>query len=266
MNAVTLESVCFSYPKARARALDSVSLQIPQGSFFALLGENGAGKTTLMRLVCGRLLPTSGKIFFEDSLQRNGLADLKKFGTLIENPGDYPRLTVKEYLAFFGKLYSVDNVESRIVEVLEKLEFDFNLNSKVSTLSLGNRQKLQIARAVLHSPKVLLLDEPAANLDPMARESLWKALSCWRARENGTLIVCSHILPELDKFATHYAILKKGCVAMQGEVEPNSGYSVLQLENADVDRATQLLRNAGISLRVGEESLLTSLYKKAMKP
>lgn len=268
MNVVKLETVCFHYGNAKEgkEALHDVSLAIPQGSFFALLGENGAGKTTLMRLICGRLQPSSGKISLDRALAKNGLADLSKFGMLIENPGDYPRLTVAEYLDFFAKLYGVQNADSRIRSVLENLDFCFDLNMRVGSLSLGNRQKLQIARSILHNPKILLLDEPAANLDPIARESLWKALAKWRKEEKGTLIVCSHILPELDRYATHYAILKQGNVALQGNVETPTEPSVsLKISSVDLDRAEAVLNQAGIFVKKGGESLLTELYKKAVK-
>lgn len=264
MDAVALDSVCFRYAKAKEDALKNISLQIPRGSFFALLGENGAGKTTLMRLVCGRLLCSSGVLNYASDLQKNDQADLSQFGTLIENPGDYPRLTVLEYLEFFGKLYGVKNLGNRIREVLQGLDFQFDLNLKVGALSLGNRQKLQVARAVLHSPKILLLDEPAANLDPVARESLWNSLSRFRKEQNATLVVSSHILPELDKYATHYAVLKKGCIAMQGSVGYVADSSTLQIAKNDMDRAVALLKNAGIECKMPDESRLTTLYKKAM--
>lgn len=264
MFAVALDSVDFVYPKAKKPSLKNVSLQIPEGSFFALLGENGAGKTTLMRLVCGRLQAGSGKVQIAENLQKDGALDLKKVGALIENPGDYPRLTVEEYLMFFGKLYEVGNLQERIHEVLDKLNFEMDLDMRVGALSLGNRQKLQIARSILHTPKILLLDEPAANLDPVAREALWKALSRYREETNCTLVVSSHILPELDLYATNFAILKKGEVALQGDIPKADKLMPVQIAQKDYERALDVLKNAGISVS-SRESHLTTLYKQAMQ-
>ncbi len=264
MFAVALDFVDFVYPKAKKPSLKNISLQIPEGSFFALLGENGAGKTTLMRLVCGRLQATSGNVEIAESLRCGRSVDLKKIGALIENPGDYPRLTVEEYLTFFGKLYEVGNLRNRIHEVLDKLNFEMDLGMRVGSLSLGNRQKLQIARAVLHSPKILLLDEPAANLDPVAREALWMALSRYREETNCTLVVSSHILPELDLYATNFAILKKGEVALQGEIPKADKLMPVRIAQKDYERALDALKNAGIEVSSGE-SHLTTLYKRAMQ-
>lgn len=220
---VKLESVTFRYPKSGAEALSRVSLQIPKGSFFALLGPNGAGKTTLMRLLCGRLG------HFEGTVSIDGIPGFLKaadFGILLENPGVYPKLSIEEYLSYFAGFYGMGEgacmrggeARARVENFAARLDLPA-LTSRMSTLSLGNRQKVQILRALVHSPKILILDEPVANLDPSAREAVWKLIAEWREREGGTAIVCSHILAEMESEATDYAIIDRGRVLKSGKVE-----------------------------------------------
>ena len=213
-----LEGVSFRYPKSQALALDAVTLAIPRGSFFALLGPNGAGKTTMLRLACGRLPDFKGVLAVaKDCRSPAGVLDPRCYGVLLENPGTYPRLAVGEYLHYFAGFYGVEKpvVEKRGREILDKLNGP-SWDMKLSTLSLGNRQKLQIARALIHNPKVLILDEPVANLDPESREMVWEYIGAWRKNTGGTAIVCSHILAEMETEATDYAIIDKGRILRSG--------------------------------------------------
>jgi ABC-2 type transport system ATP-binding protein len=213
-----LEGVSFRYPKSQTLALDSVTLAIPRGSFFALLGPNGAGKTTLLRLACGRFSDFAGSLTVaEDCRNPAGFLDSRCYGVLLENPGAYPRLTVGEYLHYFAGFYGLEKqtAENRGREILDKLNGP-SWDVKLSTLSLGNRQKLQIARALIHNPKVLILDEPVANLDPESREMVWQYIGGWRKTTGGTAIVCSHILAEMEAEATDYAIIDKGRILRSG--------------------------------------------------
>lgn len=258
MPGISLEAVSFRYPKAKALALSDVTLEIPEGSFFALLGPNGAGKTTLLRILCGRLLPTSGKVVCE-----GGAAD---FGVLLENPGAYDRLSVFEYLEFFGALYGVKQARARAADLLGAFDFSEGGEARVGTLSLGNRQKLQMARALLHRPRTLLLDEPASNMDPVSRAELWRALLAWMKQEGGTLLVCSHILSELETLATHFAVLKRGEVFRTGKVPQTAGEAFLGVPLAEALRARQVLGAAGIEARPcsgAGDSFLKAVYDEA---
>lgn len=215
-----LEGVSFRYPKSQVLALDAVTLAIPRGSFFALLGPNGAGKTTMLRLACGRLPDFTGVLAVaEDCRSSVGVLDSRCYGVLLENPGTYPRLTVGEYLHYFAGFYGVEKqtIENRGREILDKLNGP-SWDMKLSALSLGNRQKLQIARALIHNPKVLILDEPVANLDPESREMVWEYIGVWRKTTGGTAIVCSHILAEMETEATDYAIIDKGRILRSGSL------------------------------------------------
>lgn len=269
MTAICLENVSFSYPGASTVALSHVNLQIPEGSFFALLGPNGAGKTTLLRLLCGRFSKYSGHIDIAPPFRgEGGFLNPKSYGVLLENPGIYPKLSIEEYLAYFAGFYgcNLDLVKS-ISHMLELPD----LSTKMSSLSLGNRQKVQILRAMAHSPKLLILDEPVANLDPAARESVWNMISEWRKKEGGTAIVCSHILAEMEQEATDYAIvnhgqiLKTGAVSSADEpIQDGENFSLSFDQGVSLKQIQQALDVAGLpscSIKIADSSL-ADLYKK----
>lgn len=257
---VQLEKVSFRYPKSKSDALFQVSLEIPQGSFFALLGPNGAGKTTLLRLLCGRMRHFEGSIKIDKELRNDaGFLDSKKYGVLLENPGIYPKLTIEEYLHFFTGFYGLGegawleggSVYNRCMSFAERLDMP-PLDTRMDALSLGNRQKVQIVRALLHNPTLLILDEPVANLDPKSRETVWKLLDEWRKENHGTAIVCSHVLAEMDQWATDYAIIDRGQV-LESEKNPGLGnasvamHFELTFESAVAREQLECaLKNAGI--------------------
>ena len=257
---VQLEKVSFRYPKSKSDALFQVSLEIPQGSFFALLGPNGAGKTTLLRLLCGRMRHFEGFLKIDDEMRNDaGFLDSKKYGVLLENPGIYPKLTIEEYLHFFTGFYGLGegawleggSVYNRCMSFAERLDLP-PLDTRMDALSLGNRQKVQFVRALLHNPKLLILDEPVANLDPKSRETVWKLLDEWRKENHGTAIVCSHVLAEMDEWATDYAIIDRGQV-LESDKNPGLGnasvatHFELTFESAVArEQLESALKNAGI--------------------
>lgn len=226
-NCIIFTEVDYTYPKAKTKALDAVSMSIPESSLFAFLGPNGAGKTTLLRLFCNRLIPSTGSISIHEKwCDASGGLDPKKVGVLLENPGIYARLSVEEYLTYFGRLYSVENPIFRIRELVDSFAFNESLSTRMDTLSLGNRQKIQIIRALLHDPELLVLDEPVANLDPLSRDIVWNALIDWRQEKGGTAIVCSHVLAELDRVATDFALISKGTLLQSGATSSLRGKEV----------------------------------------
>ena len=273
MFAIKVQSISFTYPGAQAKALDSVNLEIPEGSFFALLGPNGAGKTTLLRLLCGRFAKYSGTIEITENLRgKNGFLDPHACGILLENPGIYPKLSIAEYVDYFVGFYAMQNpawnvsaARERIAKLSQKLELPDSA-TRMGKLSLGNRQKVQLLRAMAPAPKLLILDEPVANLDPMAREAVWGLLADWRKNEGGTAIVCSHILAEMEEEATDYAIIDRGQVLSSGRVADIGASSVTFKVDAsagvDLEQVRAALAAAGISADVTRVSAgLSRLYR-----
>lgn len=270
---VALDGVTFCYPKSGVDALSHVSLQIPQGSFFALLGPNGAGKTTLLRLLCGRFSKFSGTLEIAENLRgKNGFLDPLACGILLENPGIYPKLSIEEYIDYFVGFYAAriaawneSQTRERIVSLAKKMELPA-LNAKMGTLSLGNRQKVQLLRAMACNPQLLILDEPVANLDPISREIVWKLIADWRKNEGGTAIVCSHILAEMEEEATDYAVIDRGQLLKSGRVKDIAVESSIFKVDAPVGVTLEQVRNAlavaGIPANVfPAQSNLSKIYR-----
>ena len=274
MFAIKVQGVSFTYPGASEKALDSVKLEIPEGSFFALLGPNGAGKTTLLRLLCGRFSKFAGSLEIADGLRgKNGFLDPLACGILLENPGIYPKLSIAEYVDYFVGFYAACNsawnetaARERIESLAKKLELP-NFETRMGKLSLGNRQKVQLLRAMAPSPRLLILDEPVANLDPMAREAVWNLLADWRKNEGGTAIVCSHILAEMEEEATDYAIIDRGQLLKSGRVDDLAGESAtFRVDtSASLEQIRVALAAAGIKANVvPAASNLANIYRETV--
>ena len=271
---IALDAVTFRYPKSETDALSGVSLEISQGSFFALLGPNGAGKTTLLRLLCGRFSRFSGTLNVSvDVRGENGFLDPLACGILLENPGIYPKLSIAEYIDYFVGFYAARSVSwneavvrERIASLAKKLDLP-SLETRMSALSLGNRQKVQLLRAMAPKPRLLILDEPVANLDPVSRETVWSLLADWRKEEGGTAIVCSHILAEMEEEATDFAIIDRGQVLKSGRVadlaDDAKSFKVETAAGVTLDQVRAALKNAGIDAAVTPASAsLSKLYRE----
>ena len=276
-----IENVSFRYPKSEADALSGVSLEIPRGSFFALLGPNGAGKTTLLRLLCGRFAKFSGTIVLADDVRgSDAFLDPIACGILLENPGIYPKLSINEYVDYFMGFYAAriptwneTEARERIARLAKSLELP-SLDTRMGKLSLGNRQKVQLLRAMAPAPRLLILDEPVANLDPMSRETVWKLIADWRKQEGGTAIVCSHILAEMEEEATDFAIIDRGHVLKSGRVADLASETATfrvevrgnEPETPTVEKIRAALAAAGIDADVNRAGTgLATLYKKTVR-
>ncbi|WP_407458251.1 ABC transporter ATP-binding protein [Fibrobacter sp.] len=270
---VKVENVSFRYPKSDVEALSSVSLEIPQGSFFALLGPNGAGKTTLLRLLCGRFAKFSGSLeIAADVRGTNGFLNPLACGILLENPGIYPKLSIAEYVDYFVGFYAAGNpvwkassTRDRIAALAQKLELP-SLDTRMGKLSLGNRQKVQLLRAMASNPRLLILDEPVANLDPISRETVWNLIADWRRNEGGTAIVCSHILAEMEEEATDYAIIDRGRVLKNGRVADlatvTNTFKVETAAGVTLEQVRAALASAGLDVDVNSaNSNLVNIYR-----
>jgi lantibiotic transport system ATP-binding protein len=227
------------------KILNDLNLQVPAGSIYGFLGPNGAGKTTTLRLILGLLKKQEGDItLFGKHFHANRLEILRRIGSLIEQPSLYLHLTGKENLEVFRLTYQCN--KNRINEVLQLVGLMQAANKKAKNYSLGMKQRLAIAIALLHDPKVLILDEPTNGLDPngiIETRELIKQLN----REFGkTILVSSHLLAEVEKMATHVGIIHKGKLLFQGSLQQlqqlKSKQSAIEIEVNDAERAQQVLQ------------------------
>jgi ABC-2 type transport system ATP-binding protein len=221
MNAMVIESVELSKEYGSQLAVDKVTLALPEASVLALVGPNGAGKTTWLRMLAGLIEPTSGtaRIGGLDLVRQPRLTH-KNIGFLPDFFGLYSDLRVDEYLEYFARAYDLPSGKraSRITTLLQELDLEHKRRNLITELSRGMRQRLAIARALIHDPPVLLLDEPASGLDPDARHSL-NSLFLKLAAQGKTLIVSSHILTELEEYSSHVAMIKGGKLQAFGAVK-----------------------------------------------
>lgn len=215
---IELEGVTKYYGKLKA--VDSLTLKISEGEIFGFIGPNGAGKTTTIKMLATLLLPTSGKIRIGGiNIEENPRAIRKIIGYMPDSFGVYPDLIVWEYLDFFAAAYQIPigNRPGLIDDVLELTDLTVKKYDLVETLSRGMKQRLCLAKTLLHDPAVLLLDEPASGLDPRARVEIRELIKELKKMKK-TILISSHILPELSDFCTSIGIIEKGKLIVSGSI------------------------------------------------
>lgn len=202
-------------------AVDDLTLTIPQGEIFGLIGPNGAGKTTTIRMACGLLAPTQGQALIAGvDVAREPERAQQYIGYLSDFFAVYEDLKVWEYLDYFAHAYKMSepDIPARLTEVITQVNLEVKRDEMIRGLSRGMKQRLGIARAIIHRPKVMLLDEPASGLDPKARLELRNLLLSLRD-QGATILISSHILTELEGFCTSIGIMEKGRMARSGSIE-----------------------------------------------
>jgi ABC-2 type transport system ATP-binding protein len=212
---ITIRDLVFEYPTARA--LDGVNLVFAANAITALVGPNGAGKTTLLRLMTALERPYAGSVSVDGLDTRQQPRDVqRRLGYLPDFFGLYDGLSVRRCLTFAARSHGIiaADVESAVTEAAQSVGLAERLDHLAGALSRGLRQRLAIAQALVHRPKLLLLDEPAAGLDPAARRDLSRLLMSLRDK-GMTLVVSSHILAELEDYCDHMVIIDRGRVAGQ---------------------------------------------------
>ncbi len=195
-------------------AVDNLSFRVEEGEIFGILGPNGAGKTTTIRILAALLTPTEGHAFVDGYETRSdGLKVREVVGILTENPSLYERLTPLENLEFFARAYGVEDTASRKTKIYDLLVY-FNLwerrDDRVSTFSKGMKQKLALARALVHDPKILFLDEPTSGLDPKSSKDIRDLMEQLSHKESQTILLSTHRLEDAERLCDSVMIINKG--------------------------------------------------------
>jgi lantibiotic transport system ATP-binding protein len=242
--------------------LDDINLRIPTGSIYGFLGPNGAGKTTTLRLILGLLKKQKGEIhLFGQSLSQNRVAILRKLGSLIETPSLYGHLTAAENLLLLQKIYQCP--KTRIPEVLELVGLSDTAHKKVSQFSLGMKQRLSIAVALLNHPELLILDEPTNGLDPNGIIEMRELFKRLNQEQKTTILISSHLLAEIEKLVSHVGIIHKGQLLFEGTLEDlihkQQESSCLSLMTSDNFRSIQLLQAFQTSVQQQNDKLVLPL-------
>jgi len=244
---------------AGQQILHNLNLQVPTGSIYGFLGPNGAGKTTTLRLLLGLLKNQQGNItLFGKEFHQHRMDILRRLGTLIEQPSLYLHLTGKENLQIFQLTYQCS--KSRIDEVLQLVKLQQAANKKVKAYSLGMKQRLAIAIALLHDPEILILDEPTNGLDPNGIIETRELIKELNRKHGKTILVSSHLLGEVEKMATHVGIIHKGKLLFQGPLQElqqlKSKQSAIEVEVSDTLKAQRVLGNFPIKQVNGTKVLV----------
>lgn len=250
---LSIETVDLSHKFARQEvALDRISLQVPASSIFGFLGPNGAGKTTTLKLLLGLLRRQSGSIvmlgrYFEE----HRLEILRRVGSLIESPSLYDHLTARENLAVLQKIYQ--GPRQRVDEVLELVGLAHTGRKRAGKFSLGMKQRLSIAMALLPDPELLILDEPSNGLDPNGMLELRELLTNLNRNQGTTIVVSSHLLSEVERLVTHIGIINRGRMMFQGPlaelVQQQQRTSYVTVATGNDSRAEEILSAAGIGVQ-----------------
>jgi ABC-2 type transport system ATP-binding protein len=213
---IRTEDLCKHFPGdgSPVKAVDGLTLQVKEGEVFGFLGPNGAGKTTTVRLLACLLAPTSGRAWVNN--REVGKADQQiraMVGILTESPGLYERLSARRNLEFFAELYGVKDARGQAERYLRLLELWDRREAEANTLSKGMRQKLAIARALLHEPPVLFLDEPTSALDPEAAKTVRDFIETLRG-QGRTIFLCTHNLDEAERLCDRIAVFRQHLIAV----------------------------------------------------
>jgi ABC-2 type transport system ATP-binding protein len=239
-------------------AVQSVDLRVKTGEIYGFLGLNGAGKTTTIRALLGMIRPSEGKVkVLGQEVGPVGRGPWARVGHLVESPSAYPELTVRENLEIARRLHGIAgaNVTSRVIE---RLELDPYADRKAGTLSTGNLQRLGLARALLHGPDLLILDEPANGLDPAGVVEIREMLRSLVREKGLTVFMSSHILTEVDRLATRIGIIHNGKLVEEldtGQLEQLRAKR-LEVKTLDLNAAQLTLNRAGYQFETQDETII----------
>jgi len=239
------------------KAVDQLSFEVAAGQVYGFLGQNGSGKSTTIRMLLSLIHPSQGHIeIFGQSLTGNRSAILEQIGAVIERPDLYPYLTAQEHLNLFAKLRKQKITAAKIIATLTQVGLLARANDKVQTYSLGMKQRLGIGIALLHDPKLIILDEPTNGLDPQGIADIRQLIKSLSKEEGKTVLVSSHLLSEIEQIASHILIIHQGKKMAEGPtsslLDPNK--TIVQIKTLDDADAKQKLMASTYSTNLLERS------------
>ena len=249
----TVQAVGLSKRFGPIAAVSDLSFNVDAGEIFGILGPNGSGKTTTIRILSCLISPTEGQASVGGfDIRKDPMRVREAVGILTENPSLYERLSAYENMEFFAKAYGIsdnDTRASRIKEVLEFFELWERRSNRVGTYSKGMKQKLAIARAIVHRPEVLFLDEPTSGLDPKASKDIRDLMERLSRQEKHTVLLCTHNLEDAEKLCSHVMIIDRGRTVVMGTTDELrrriAGQPSLEIRLREIpDRITKAVERA----------------------
>ncbi len=275
MNAIEIKNLSKNF--GRKQAVCGLEMTVPVGSIYGFIGENGSGKSTTEKMICGLLRPSGGsiKLFGKDYTD----ADIRaKVGVLIEAPGCFPNMSVWQNMKLQAANLGMKNADADIVKVLKMVRMEGAAGNKYKNCSLGMKQRIGIAMALLGNPELLVLDEPINGLDADGMRIMREVLCDLAANHGVTIVISSHILGELEKIATHYGIIRGGkmIVEMTADELEAGCRTYIALQCGDMSRAKFVLGSKYSRVEEDEagyirvydeittEDVVTHLYKNGI--
>ncbi|WP_293785565.1 ABC transporter ATP-binding protein [uncultured Pedobacter sp.] len=258
MGNYAIETVGLNFNFGNQAIVKDLSLQVPKGSIYGFLGPNGAGKTTTIKILLNLLKSPSDQVFiFGKEINSNRISVLKRIGALVEQPAIYGHLTGKENLVNRCILLGIKKVKAD--EMLSLVGLADAANKKANKYSLGMKQRLGIAQALISDPELLLLDEPTNGLDPNGIIEVRNLMADLATKHQKTILVSSHLLAEIERTATHVGIINKGSLLFQGTINELHLLSkpTLKIEVNNIESAYQLLIKEGYEVTDKSEHVLT---------
>jgi ABC-2 type transport system ATP-binding protein len=249
-------------------AVDAIDLRVGTGEIYGFLGLNGAGKTTTIRALLGMIRPSVGNVkVLGQALGENGRGPWAKVGHLVESPSAYPELSVRENLDIARRLHAIQN--PKVVDaVIERLTLASYADRKAGTLSMGNLQRLGLARALLHEPQLLILDEPANGLDPAGVVEIRELLRSLAHDKGVTIFMSSHILTEVDKLATRIGIIHHGKLIEELDTQKLEKLRArhLEVQVRNIEAAQICLQSAGYKYTLKDETIILNDAHSLARP
>jgi len=265
---VTIQTSGLSKRYGNVLAVDAVDLRVDRGEIYGFLGLNGAGKTTTIRALLGMIRPSAGGVsLFGEPIGPSGRGPWRRVGHLVEAPAAYPELTVRENLEIARRLHGVADA-SVTMRAIDRFGLGAYADRRAGTLSMGNLQRLGLARALLHEPELVILDEPANGLDPAGVVEVRQLLSAIAREQGVTVFMSSHILAEVDRLATRIGIIHNGRLIEELDMDELERRRArrLAVDARDRSAARSALEAAGYAVSlVGEEGAFVLNEPRALE-